>query len=157
MDLGWLKRNWIGHYMPLWLILLLAPCPWVAYLVERSASEHPTSVNSEATPDPSLQERHCQPNIWADLSLAILAFWLWAMTTNSHSGCSVRSSGEKKFPATRAAKDEKKREFSKILLFSILTALAYFCCLAPSLKPYNGLGAVFCAILPILVLGFPQS
>jgi uncharacterized membrane protein len=138
----WWTRNWIGHYMPLWSVLLLIPFPWLASLISASARSLSPS-NSSA------------PNWFADILFALLSFWLWAFTTNAHSRCFVSTSGARKAKASQSDENARKREFERILLYSVLTSIAYLVTLAPLPFAAGGMCATISLIFPALVLRSP--
>lgn len=136
--------KWICHYQPIWTVLLLLVPPWLVSFIDTPA---PTTARQ-------LSGTH-ELNVWADISFALMTFWLWALTT-SFGGRSIRSAGENKYPPkNRGGDGMRKAEFWYVILFGLLTASAYLASVIPGLHELGGIGPCVAMIFPFFVLRTP--
>ena len=138
------RRKWLRHYLPLWSVLILLAFPWMASRID------------EAPDAPALRtvSGSRELNVSADLTFALLAFWIWAHITTAYAGYSLRSAGERKY-SIKGGKELRRDETVRILVFTLITAIVY----AGSVIPRCHFAASFASgvtvIFPFLVLRLP--
>lgn len=99
--------TWTGHYIPMGLpiILVLIQC----------------TVTSLADREVGAQD------VGGGIVYAMLAFWLWAVTTNGHSRRMASSSGKK-----RGTDKARAEELLQIVFLGSITTLLYLVCYHPA-------------------------
>lgn len=136
----------LGHYLPYWMALLLLGFPWLASMIEEPKTPSPDSVRSVAGSR--------ELNVAADVSFALISFWIWAFTTSSYGGNSIRSAGEKKY-SSHGGQALRRAESAQILFFSVITSLIYLATVIPRCHPVAGRCALIATIFPFVVLRLP--
>lgn len=120
--------DYLSHYFPLMLPAVLVVLPWLV---------------GGLAPTPAA------PNYAGDLVFATISFWVWAITTNSHSETLVRGSGRH-----RGTKAERKKEFLVLLIFLFIAIAIYIA--THHLGDFPGLVlSIFSFAFPVLILGLP--
>lgn len=124
--------NGILHYRPWWFAFML---PVLSFLIQIIAADEARPANIHYT---------------AELTLAMLAFWIWAMTTNWHTRVLVAKSGRES-----GTDRELELEAVVIVFLAALTVVIYLSCFTHMPDALKAIGTFAAIGMPILVLGLP--
>lgn len=150
------RHEFLGHFFPLSLTFLLLmielSCGVVANRIEAAGGMYGKGLDeSGSTPvTVKLFEIEAYP---AEIIFALLAFWVWAVTTSGTMNQLVRGGGRKS-----GTVEERRREFVPVLVFSLATIFLFsiaFVRIVP--MPWTWFPAVVATAFPFVILGKPKK
>lgn len=135
--------RWLDHYMPLWATVLIA---LIRVALQMTLLQLYGREPSQG--DVALYLRNT--NWGTELMLALLPFWLWAVTTNAHGHKLVCTSGRES-----GTKARRQHEYAAIRFFSLLSLGLFFVSLVPQVRYWAMLFPVASACMAYYLLGAP--
>ena len=144
----------LGHFCPLLLTILLLMIELVfgviANRIEAAGGFYPNGIKESGDTSATVLLFEIQ-DYPAEIIFALLAFWVWALTTLGTGQRLIQGGG--RYSGTAAA---RRQEFPPVLIYALATIVLFgvtFVRLVPT--PYTWFPAVIASGFPFFVLGKP--